>query len=278
VLTIRCLKLNEMVFPMELAAREGWNPGLYDGVSFYEADPGGFFLAELDGGMAGCISAVRYGDRLGYIGGHVVLPPYRGRGIGEALWQHAVEHLKGRVAGTDGLPVMENFYQRYGFIPEYGISRYAGKLLDHACLGIDVYSALELDPKGLIDYDRRMFGCVRETFLSAWIGQPGVESACYADQEGIKGYGVIRACRQGCRVGPLFADTEEIARRLLCHLACKAGEGALMIDVPHANPAAVALAESFGMEQLFSRLRLYSGEGLELPARNIYGLTTLDIG
>lgn len=278
LLTIRCLNIREMVFPVELAAREGWNPGLYDGVSFYEADPAGFFLAELDGGMAGCISAVRFGDTLGYIGGHIVLPPFRGRGIGEALWQHAMGFLDGRVIGTDGLPGMEDFYKRYGFIPEHRISRYGGKLLDDACLGIDVYSALEVDPKALIEYDRQMFGCERQDFLSAWIGQPGVESACYKDRAGIKGYGVIRACRQGWRVGPLFADTPEIARRLLCHLACKAGEDRLYMDVPESNPAAVDLAASLGMERLFSRLRLYSGEGLELPVRKIFGLTTLDLG
>jgi len=278
LLTIRCLNIKEMVFPIELTAREGWNPGLYDGYSYFEADPTGFFLAELDGGMAGCISAVRYGQTMGYVGGHIVLPPYRGRGIGEALWQHALDHLQNRVIGTDGLPAMEDFYKRYGFIPEHTIVRYQGNLFDHACLGIDVYSAAEVDIQTLAEYDNPMFGCSRMDFLKAWISQPGIESACYIDKGQIKGYGVIRACRKGHRVGPLFADTPAIARRILCHLACKAGEDLLYLDIPRSNPAAVQLAESLGMEIGFSRLRLYNGPGLELPLQRIYGFTTLEIG
>jgi hypothetical protein len=50
------------------------------------------------------------------------------------------------------------------------------------------------------------------------------------------------------------------------------------MDVPLTNPAAVALADALGMERLFSRLRLYSGEGLELTLGKIFGFTTLDIG
>lgn len=36
----------EAEFAIEMAAAEGWNPGVHDGELFYEADPEGFFLLQ----------------------------------------------------------------------------------------------------------------------------------------------------------------------------------------------------------------------------------------
>lgn len=44
------------------ASNEGWNPELHDADCFYAADPDGFFLVEVNGDPAGCISAVAYDD------------------------------------------------------------------------------------------------------------------------------------------------------------------------------------------------------------------------
>lgn len=46
---------------IELAVREGWNPGLHDAANFVAADLG-FLLAECDGQLVGCIGAVSYGE------------------------------------------------------------------------------------------------------------------------------------------------------------------------------------------------------------------------
>src|SRR5690606_19494823 len=88
---IRCLQSDEMDFVMGLAAAEGWNPGLSDGVLFHRADPSGFFILESDGAMAGCISAVAYDDDYGFIGLYIVRPEFRGQGLGMHLWRHAME-------------------------------------------------------------------------------------------------------------------------------------------------------------------------------------------
>lgn len=75
----------ELDLAMEWAAAEGWNPGLRDADSFYQADPEGFILALLDGRPAGSVSAVRYGQDFGFIGLFIVKPEYRGGRLGIAL-------------------------------------------------------------------------------------------------------------------------------------------------------------------------------------------------
>ncbi|MFC4297233.1 GNAT family N-acetyltransferase [Castellaniella hirudinis] len=79
---IRTMRRDELNFAMDLAAREGWNPGLHDAASFYAADPGGFLISLLDDVPIGCISAVRYGDGFGFLGFYIVVPEHRGRGYG----------------------------------------------------------------------------------------------------------------------------------------------------------------------------------------------------
>jgi len=46
---IRPATRKELDIPVEWAAKEGWNPGLYDADAFYKTDPKGFFLGFLNG-------------------------------------------------------------------------------------------------------------------------------------------------------------------------------------------------------------------------------------
>ena len=66
--TLRQMTRAELDQAIDWAAAEGWNPGHGDADCFYAADPGGFFVALLDGRPAGSISAVRYGNDFGFIG------------------------------------------------------------------------------------------------------------------------------------------------------------------------------------------------------------------
>ena len=94
----------ELGVALEWAAAEGWNPGLNDRRCFWAADPGGFFLAELDGEAVGSVSAVRYGSDFAFLGLYIVRSDLRGRGIGQRMWVAALDHLRGRTVGLDGVP------------------------------------------------------------------------------------------------------------------------------------------------------------------------------
>ena len=57
-LKIRPMNRPEVALAIKWAAIEGWNPGIYDADSYYQTDPQGFLLGELNGEPIGCISAV----------------------------------------------------------------------------------------------------------------------------------------------------------------------------------------------------------------------------
>ncbi len=85
------------------AAKEGWNPGLYDAASFYAQDPEGFLVGELNSRPVATISAVRYDDKFGFLGFYIVKPAYRHHGYGYQIWKAALEHLGDRNIGGDGV-------------------------------------------------------------------------------------------------------------------------------------------------------------------------------
>ncbi len=80
------------------------------------------------------------------------------------------------------------------------------------------------------------------------------------------GFGVIRACLEGLKIGPLYAETERIAEELLIALAATARGDTIYLDVPAPNTAAIRLAERHGMKPIFETARMYTGAGARSAA------------
>ncbi len=124
--SVRTMRRDEIALALEFAAREGWNPGLHDAHCFAAADPDGFLIAEVDGQPAGCISAVSYEGRFGFIGLYIVVPEFRGQGIGMRLWTEGMQRLSGHLVGLDGVPAQQDNYRKSGFQLAWQNVRYAG--------------------------------------------------------------------------------------------------------------------------------------------------------
>lgn len=52
----------------------------------------------------------------------------------------------------------------------------------------------------------------------------------------------------------------------------------VFLDVPEPNTAAVALAEKYRMEPVFSTLRMYTRKAPDLPLNKIFGVTSFELG
>jgi len=299
-LSIRTMRAGEVGLAIDWAAREGWNPGLHDAASFYAADADGFLIGEVDGRPAAVISAVQYGDDFGFIGLYIVAPAMRGRGYGLAIWRAAMARLAGRNIGLDGVVAQQENYRKSGFRFAYNNARYAGvgggdlsrhprspRLTerggDGGGGGGDGVTVAELSSARFADiaaYDRRFFPAERDAFLRAWLAQPGAAAlGVHSDGGELAGYGVIRSCREGHKIGPLFADSPAIARALFDALAARASPGApVFLDIPERNSDARALAESRGMQKVFETARMYTGDFPDLPLDNLFGVTTFELG
>jgi|JI10StandDraft_1071094.scaffolds.fasta_scaffold517762_2 hypothetical protein len=262
---------------IDWAADEGWNPGLADALAFRAADPTGFLMAWVAGRPAASISVVRYPGDFGFLGFYIAPPAFRGRGHGYALWQAGMGYLSGAVVGLDGVPAQQANYARSGFVLAYRNIRFGG-----APAGVRIEAGLtalsEIPLDRLLAYDRRFFPAPRRAFLAVWAGLPHSHGYALVRDGALAGYGVVRRCRVGWKVGPLFADDAAAAETLFRGLAAQAGEGPVFLDVPEVNAAAVAMAERHGLAPSFETARMYRGPAPLVDLEGTWGITTFELG
>ena len=275
-LVVRRMTEADLALAIEWAAAEGWNPGLHDAHCFYAADPQGFFVAELDGAPIGCVSAVRYGSGFGFLGLYIVKTEHRGQGFGLELWHAALDHLGDRMIGLDGVVAQQENYRKSGFRLAFRNIRQKSRGGGVAPPGLTDLPAIPIAE--ILRYDETGFPAPRADFLKSWIGQPQAVALGVVNGPRLTGYGVLRACREGFKIGPLFADDEETADRLFAGLMARAPGAPVFLDTPEANPAAVALAARHAMTPIFETARMYKNGTPQMALERCFGVTTFELG
>ncbi|REG51642.1 acetyltransferase (GNAT) family protein [Paraburkholderia sp. BL6669N2] len=277
---VRTMSAGDVALAVEWAAQEGWNPGLHDAECFRAADRDGFFIGEWRGEPVACLSAVAYGEDFGFIGLYIVKPAFRGRGFGMRIWQHGMDYLRNRNVGLDGVLAQQANYRKSGFQLAYRNIRFQGVAQDivQGESYIDLPHASALPFESLNDYDRQCFPAAREPFLAAWLAQPGARARVAMHDGQVVGYGVLRRCLTGYKIGPLFADNGTIAARLFSALTSSIAGEVFFFDVPEINVDAIALAERHGMTSVFETARMYTREQPALSIERVFGVTSFELG
>lgn len=260
------------------AAAEGWNPGEQDAACFRIVDPDGFIVGELDGAPIASISTVNYDARFSFLGLYIVRPDLRGQGYGLRTWKAGMTHGGTRNIGLDGVVAQQANYKKSGFALAYRNIRYAGKAAADASRSRRSVSLAQVPFDQLEAYDQPLFPAARSGFLRAWTTQPKHVGLALIENGRLIGYGIVRPCQQGSKIGPLFADSEEAAEELFAALSAQAGDGDLYLDVPEPNSAAVKLAERHGMTPVFETARMYTGPAPDIDLRRIFGVTSFELG
>ncbi|KVH48582.1 GCN5 family acetyltransferase [Burkholderia diffusa] len=273
---VRTMSASEVAMSVEWAAAEGWNPGWHDAHCFREADPAGFFVGLWRGEPVACLAAVAYDEHFGFIGLYIVKPEFRGKGLGMRIWQHGMRYLGERNIGLDGVVAQQANYGKSGFRLAYRNIRYEGRVSGIGCA--HVAEAADVPFEQLLAYDRQCFPVARERFVSVWIAQPDAVALATIDAGRVAGYGVVRRCRAGCKIGPLFADDADVATGLFRALASRMPGEAIVLDVPETNLAAVALAERHGMSSVFETARMYTKEAPAIAIDRVFGVTSFELG
>lgn len=273
---VRPMKAEEVALAIEWAEQEGWNPGRHDVPCFRAADPGGFFVGELHGEPVGSISAVAYDEHFGFIGLYIVRPAFRGRGLGLRIWRHAMAYLGERNIGLDGVVAQQTNYRKSGFQLAHRNIRFQG--IAHGIESASLSSLSDVPFDQLAAYDRQWFPAPRSGFLRAWVAQPDVVALAAIREGRVHGYGVLRNCRHGRKIGPLFADDERTGEGLFSALISRCPGETVSIDVPQSNAAAIALAERHGMASTFETARMYTKEPPAIPMARVFGITSFELG
>jgi GNAT superfamily N-acetyltransferase len=286
-LVIRNMTRLEVDKLVSWAAREGWNPGLHDAELFWTTDPEAFIAADLDGELIGGGAITSYNGEFGFMGFFIVRPEFRGRGFGNALWHARRKRLLARLRpgasiGLDGVFAMQDYYAEGGFVFSHRNMRFRTEISQHPPNSLvdakDIVPLTTVPFDQVLEYDRTCFPALRPTFLRGWISQPdALALGCQRDGK-LSGYGVVRRCGEGCKIGPLFANDALAAEALYTHLAGVAVGGPLFLDAPENNPAAIELVHKHRMTEVFGCARMYLGPSPVLAHERVFGVTTFELG
>lgn len=276
---IRKAYRDELVDILDWAAAEGWNPGLGDAAPFWAADPEGYLVAEADKRLVGAVSLVRYGADYAFLGFYIVHPQVRGQGVGLRLWNAAMDLAEGRLVGLDGVVTQQENYRRSGFAYAHANIRHAGRVQSPMPADSRLTPVSPVHMPLIVDYDARFNPARREVFLREWLKEQETrQSVALLHGTGISGYGTIRACREGFKIGPLFSDTDVGAELIFRALVATVGGGEIFLDIPAPNTEAKALCVRHGLSPVFETARMYRGMAPDLPLGHIYGITTFELG
>jgi GNAT superfamily N-acetyltransferase len=272
------MRPDEISIAVNWAAAEGWNPGLADDACFPAADPEGFFIGELDGAPAATVSCVNYGGNFAFLGFYIVRKDLRGRGHGLRIWRAAIAHAGVRVIGLDGVVAQQQNYRKSGFEFAYANVRYGGTVTAPHAPRAGIIALTEVPLAAVEADDATVFPAPRTAFLRAWIGSPGHVGCALVRNGSLAGWGVIRPCRKGRKIGPLVADDRASAEVVLSALLASAGGGEIFLDVPDINRDAIALAQDLGLTPVFETARMYTGAFSPLRLERVFGVTTFELG
>jgi GNAT superfamily N-acetyltransferase len=275
--SIRVMTCDDLERALEWAREEGWNPGLEDAAAFYAADPRGFLMGSLDGDPVSSISVVKYGESFAFLGLYIVRPEFRGRGLGKATWDAGIVSAGARTIGLDGVVAQQGNYSRSGFELAHRSARWGGMLKAEVATPSFVRPIEESDIPAVLAYDAEIFPSARDAFVKAWLASSARRTEGFFENGVLRGYGTVRRCVDGFKIGPLFAYTAPVAEALLAKLAVGA-PGKVFIDIPEPNEAAVAIARRLGFTPAFETARMYRGRAPSLPLHRIFGITTLELG
>lgn len=276
--SIRHLDEEEMSLLIDMASKEGWNPGLCDAGTFFRTDPKGFWVGELDGKPIAYISCVTYNDSYAFVGLYIVSEPYRGQGFGYRLWKHVLKGLGDIPCGLDGVSAQIENYKKSGFVYAFRQMRLASSAIS----AIPNKIIQKLGPTvvdQILAYDARVFGTERTTFVEQWLSMKNATAFYVRGKDGIAGYAVIRQCQEGYKIGPLFADDPTTAEQLFlaCHGSVEVGE-TVYIDMPETNPSTQLWMQHYGLQLVFETARMYKNGTPLFPLDCVYAVSSFELG
>jgi len=265
-ITYRTMTTADIEAGLRLCRAARWNQLRRDWEMFIARSPEGCRVACSNGEVVGTSATIRYGGRFSWVGMVLVDPTQRGQGTGTRLLVEALDVLKDEASvRLDATPAGERIYRNFEFREEYWLSRMqttVGKV-DPIALP-EARRADAGDLPAIARLDSEVFGADRG-FLLEWLleGAPEYAWVC-GDGSAVTGYLFGRHGFNYEHLGPLVAQTPELARALLsASLAQLAGRN-VILDAPRSAPTWLDWLGSLGFVEQRPFIRMYKGS-LDFP-------------
>ena len=261
-LAIRPMTAADVPAGQRLREQAGWNQSEDDWHRLLTWEPDGCFVGELDGAVVATATVTTYGPALAWIGMVLVDADHRRRGVGRALFEHAMAVLDRRgirTIGLDATPLGKELYDRLGYLDAYNLERRVGTVPDPASVAGGVRPMRLEDLPAVTVLDAPAFGADRRHILEALARDH--PNGCYvAERVGaLAGYVFSRPGARARHLGPLVARDAPVAEALARTALHPWAGGQAIMDVLLPNPHAAALADHLGLRPTRPFIRMTRG-------------------
>lgn len=278
------------------AVDENWSTAEGGLIPNYNQDNDGFYFLELDGKNIASISMITYKDlNMAFVGFFITRKPHRGQGYGRILMDELLDYTENnrgiKSFGLDCVPAHAPLYEKFGF-KTYGQDDFWELKLDSKNVPEEnfvdkTYPDTTSLEGSLFKYDASVYGASRPNFMKALCMKPLTYTLVYESDGVVRGYGVLNTRipakeepTPSYRIGPFYADNEDVAASILQGLILSAPvvPSTIHLESPKSNPSAAKLLTQFGFANTFTASRMYRGEPPKQEESKIYGLSSVAFG
>ncbi|MCP4569568.1 MAG: GNAT family N-acetyltransferase [FCB group bacterium] len=259
MIDITALTTNDIAFAVSMTDAEKWGYTAEDFRRLISIEPQGCFIARENGMEIGLVTSTSY-DNFGFIGSLIVKESHRGHSVGELLMRQAIEclHDKGVVTiELDGVFPALSLYRRLEFTDKYLSLRFK-RLPDKNVKYKEGKSSLfSVDDIAL--YDLAATGLPRQHVLNTYAAE--FERILFtAGNYKCKGFALVRSrAGEAMAIGPLVADSDKVAEKILSDILDRFGQRQLTIGVPAVRPEFARVLLSRGFIYTQPSVRMYRG-------------------
>lgn len=263
---------------MRLKEQAGWNQTEADWRRMLVLEPGGCFVAELDGEPVGTTCTCTFG-KVAWVAMVIVDAAVRGRGLGKALMRHALDFLDGRGVRTvrlDATPLGRPLYETLGFVPQFELARFGGVLPTYAGTG-DVRRPRRGELHDAVARDRDVTGTDRLKLLARlFLENHGQLRVKRSAARGL-GYLTARPGARAWQIGPCIAGSDT-GPHLFESVWSRYQGHAVFLDIPTSNQEAIRLVEPRGLSVQRRLLRMCRGEPVRERVAELWASSGPEMG
>jgi GNAT superfamily N-acetyltransferase len=201
-----------------LVREAGWNQTVDDWRAFL--DLGTVYAIRDKGKVIATSATLPYGGKFAWISMVLIAGYYRRQGLGTKLMRRCLDDLVAAklVPVLDATPAGRDVYTGLGFQDSWGYKRMLlsdRKIVPALESGIAVEAISDSAWRQLCEYDASVFGADRSKVLARLRGRLPEAEFCVWRGGHVVGFLLGRMGRRAVQLGPLVAETDEIACALL---------------------------------------------------------------
>ncbi len=271
MIQLRQMTIDDVPLGMRLKEQAGWNQIEADWRRFLALEPGGCFVAELDGKPVATTTTCVFG-RVAWIAMVLVDKPARHQGIATRLVDHAVQYLEGRGVQTvrlDATPLGRPVYERLGFVAEYELVRLQGTGLTSVSEQSVALAAPD-DFTAAAELDQQISGTDRSRLLEAMFRERPDAARVVVDCSRTIGYAMLRAGSRATQIGPAAVLTPDAGCALLDWAFEQCDGRTVFVDIPCDNQPAIDWAKRKGLETQRPFTRMYRGRPVQNQVAHLW--------